>query len=98
MGQAPASPPGWVQSQSQTTTRDYFELGSSYLHHHLPALAPSEIPTMISAMHALILAILAKVHFVDAASVYKMCKDNTCQDCPVGLTNAGTGYPKCVIY
>ncbi|KAK4040839.1 hypothetical protein C8A01DRAFT_35114 [Parachaetomium inaequale] len=32
------------------------------------------------------------------ADVYKMCKDNKCQDCPVGLTNAGTGYPNCVTY
>jgi len=30
--------------------------------------------------------------------VYKMCKDNKCQNCPVGLTNAGTGYPNCVVY
>ncbi|KAH6641071.1 hypothetical protein F5144DRAFT_481645 [Chaetomium tenue] len=32
------------------------------------------------------------------ANVYKMCKDNHCDDCPVGITNAGSGYPDCVTY
>ncbi|KAM7214989.1 hypothetical protein V8F06_009666 [Rhypophila decipiens] len=31
-------------------------------------------------------------------SVFKFCKKGDCTDCPVGLTTAGTGYPKCVIY
>ncbi|KAH6626515.1 hypothetical protein B0J18DRAFT_425017 [Chaetomium sp. MPI-SDFR-AT-0129] len=37
------------------------------------------------------------LHSVNAGT-YKMCKDNTCNDCPVGITNAGTGYPDCVTY
>ena len=29
---------------------------------------------------------------------FSFCKDNTCGDCPVSVTSAGTGYPKCVVY
>ncbi|RYP61000.1 hypothetical protein DL771_010285 [Monosporascus sp. 5C6A] len=33
-----------------------------------------------------------------ASGPFKFCKDNTCGDCPVQVTDAGTGYPNCVVY
>ena len=29
---------------------------------------------------------------------FSFCKDNSCNDCPVNIASAGTGYPACVTY
>ncbi|KAK3301862.1 uncharacterized protein B0T15DRAFT_544888 [Chaetomium strumarium] len=51
---------------------------------------------LVSLFTALVLG--GSLQPVIAADVYKMCKDNKCQNCSVGITNAGTGYPNCVTY
>jgi hypothetical protein len=33
-----------------------------------------------------------------ASGPFKFCKDNECNSCPVQVTDAGVGYPNCVIY
>jgi len=54
---------------------------------------------MISINLKLFLNFVLPVAFnLAEGGVYKMCKDNKCQNCPVELTNAGTGYPNCVVY
>jgi hypothetical protein len=32
------------------------------------------------------------------SDVFTFCADNKCGNCPVQVTDAGTGYPNCVIY
>ncbi|RKU45295.1 hypothetical protein DL546_006567 [Coniochaeta pulveracea] len=35
---------------------------------------------------------------VSAEQSFRLCKDTTCQDCPVGVASAATGHPGFVIY
>jgi hypothetical protein len=50
----------------------------------------------VSLLAALTLGV--SLQAVSADDVYRMCKDNTCQNCSVAIKNAGTGYPNCVTY
>ena len=43
------------------------------------------------------MALLA-VQQVAASGPFKFCKENQCGDCPVQVTDAGLGYPNCVVY
>lgn len=38
------------------------------------------------------------VGHVTAQGLFSMCTENQCNDCPVGVSSAGTGYPACVVY
>ncbi|KAI0141783.1 hypothetical protein GGR57DRAFT_398951 [Xylariaceae sp. FL1272] len=33
-----------------------------------------------------------------ASDPFKLCNDNKCGDCPIQVTDAGTGFPNCVVY
>lgn len=50
--------------------------------------------TMFTELIIISLAAFSKA----AESAFDMCTAGTCEDCPVSLTSAGTGYPNCVIY
>lgn len=43
-------------------------------------------------------AIVALVGTTTADDPFSFCKDNKCGDCPVSVTNVGTGFPNCVVY
>ncbi|KAI1263633.1 hypothetical protein F5Y18DRAFT_393599 [Xylariaceae sp. FL1019] len=34
----------------------------------------------------------------EASDPFKLCNDNKCGDCPIQVTDAGTGFPNCVVY
>ena len=48
-----------------------------------------------SALSATAFAAALRGAFADP---FAFCKDNTCGDCPVSVTNTGTGFPNCVVY
>jgi len=48
-------------------------------------------------MQTSILALVAVLDLVSAGS-YKFCTDGQRRDCPVSISNLGTGFPKCLVY
>lgn len=45
-------------------------------------------------------AVLAAAVMAKAVSgkAFEFCKDAPCKECPVSVTDVGTGYPHCVVY
>ncbi len=46
----------------------------------------------------LLSAALIGVAKAQHGDIFKFCTEGKCEECPVGLNNAGTGFPNCVIY